>query len=397
MAASSDRHRRARDQMNARAGGVGLSGGNPLVAVLAICVAAAVGLGIAGEVSAEEGLGENEIRWISYPETNTERNKEGLGSVVWGGGSFMKLVSKLAIEGCDVNALVAVTPEGDQLLHHFQAPNFVNRSFGDGNYMRQVPAMSNVGFSCVDVCDIYIGPGAAEGKRTRETCKSADDYIEYASVNEYFDFHTKCIKDFTEEVEEGFFSNVAMFQDPCIAYFKRETSASKVWGVSYGSISNYRRSFYYMRHQPFIIASNDRSEKDLSEGPYSDYFYHVKTILHEMCHQRQDWYLNKFYSTYDDAELRGAGWYRTIEGREFIEVTGYEHSREEGYYLEDDSEYNFGGNQSPIELAADVCAWYILEEKILKNYYPEFYEENIRNAILTPEIIKWVEKYFIVG
>ena len=234
---------------------------------------------------------QHELVWTSYPELNTERNKQGVGSGIWGGGSFFKLISRLAIDGCDVNAFIAVTPEGQRLSHHFQAPGFINRSFGEGNYLREVPAGSRVGFSCVDSCDIYIGPGA--GTATRETCMSADDYIEYANVNSYFDFQTACTWDFSAEVSRGFFDHVALFQDVCIAYFRRATSSTKAFGVAYGPMSNYRRSYTYMRHQPFVIVYNDKSEKDLADGAYSDYYLsYVKTILHEVCHQRQKWYFN---------------------------------------------------------------------------------------------------------
>lgn len=79
-----------------------------------------------------------------------------------------------------------------------------------------------------------------------------------------------------------------------------------------------------------------------------------------------------------------------------IAVAGYKYNEDKGWRLAEDSQYDFGGNQSPIELAADVCAWYILEEKILKDDYPGLYESKARNAKLTPETIAWVEKYMIV-
>ena len=134
-----------------------------LVSLLALCFALSLRAALADDPTADE-LSENQLVWTSWPEINPERNKEGLGGAVWGGGTFLKLISKLAIEGCDVNALIAVTPEGETMMHHFQAPSFVNRDFGEGSYLREVPRGSRIGFSCVDACGIYIGPGA--GKQT---------------------------------------------------------------------------------------------------------------------------------------------------------------------------------------------------------------------------------------
>ena len=127
---------------------------------------------------------QHQVTWTRYPEINTEREKQGFGNVVWGGGSFMKLISKLSIEGCDVNAFIAVTPEGKTLYHHFQAPDFVNKDFGEGNYMRIIPKGSAIGFSCVDVCDIIVGPGEVNTDIKR--CISPDDYIVRFKIDNSF-------------------------------------------------------------------------------------------------------------------------------------------------------------------------------------------------------------------
>ena len=109
-----------------------------------------------------------------------------------------------------------------------------------------------------------------------------------------------------------------------------------------------------MKHRPFIIAYNDilTDTKDISKGIYSDYFLHMITILHELCHQHQKWYTNKFYNTYSNAKNDSQSWYRTKQGKDFINTVGYIYDEEEGYYLEEDNPYNFGGidSTSPIEL-----------------------------------------------
>ena len=345
-----------------------------------------------------EELQENEIEWTRYPEVNTDKQKQGFGNVVWGGGSFMKLISKLSIEGCDVNAFIAVTPEGEKLFHHFQAPDFVNRDFGDGSYMRIIPAGSAIGFSCVDACDIFIGPGAGNAKE--ETCIPADDIM--VNLYQRFDFQTNCIKDFTGEVERQFFSYVPIFQDICVAYFQRETSQEKGWGSSYLAISNYADLYYYMSRQSFIIAYNDHFTTEIDKGIYSDYFSHIQTILHELCHQHQDWYTNKFYKTYDSVKYNNQNWYKTTQAKEFISTIGYIYDEEEGYYLEEDNPYNFVSvyySTSPLEFSAEVCSNYMLET-IYKNEHPELFEgvieRGLRNAMITPETIEWMEKYVAV-
>ena len=168
-------------------------------------------------------------------------------------------------------------------------------------------------------------------------------------------------------------------------------------------MSNYWKSYYYMKRKPFIIAYNDKFTTEINRGVYSDYFLHMKTILHELCHQHQIWYTNKFYNTYSNAQNDNQSWYRTKQGKDFIKTIGYIYDDEEGYYLEENNTYNLGGIYStyPIELAAEVCANYMLE-KIYENYYPELFENmmiegrGLRSAVITPETIEWMEEYVVV-
>ena len=378
--------------------------------LLFIPVAVLVSLGVASSnttVNAEEReLNEYEVQWTQYPAKNTARNKEGTGSIIWGGGSFLKLISKLSIEGCNVNAIAIYKPGTTEVshLHHFQAPDFVNPTFSNGQYMKYIPKGSPVAFTCVDICDILVGPNQdyweEHLRRSNIRCQSYEHNFLLAS----FALTSDCTDDFTEEVKRHFFTRVPIFQDTCIAYFSRKDSTAKISGVATQSMalsSQKGGDVFFRATQPIVLVGNDNvvwNGDDIITDEEKSYMRFVKTIMHELCHQQQSWYVSKFYETYDMANQgQYMYWEDTQAGKELIQRAEYVRNKDGKWVLEEDSPYHNGGYNTPTELAAYVCAGY-LTEKIYNSDYPETPERTraIPRSILTPEMREWVQEYMII-
>ena len=379
-----------------------------LLAVLVVVGAALVVLTLpaGAEDPAGDGgdptLAAHEIQWTRYPAKNTERNKEGFGNAVWGGGSFLKVIGKLAIEGCDVNAIAIYDSAGEELLylHHFQAPDFVNADFGRGEYLRMVPAGSVLAFTCVDACNIFIGPGAKDFRDSVEdgsieACMSVEEYMEWGQFHDYFDIQTGCIDDFRGEIVRQFLPIVPMLQDVCVVYFSAKTSNSKIGGVSYNAhkSDNNSRVFYKMNN-PFIVVNSDNLVKEVGWGC----FRNTNLIMHELCHQQQYWYANKFYNTYDAAKEGDILFWDAIGNVQALaETVGFKVGDDGRFFLEESNRYFSSPyyNHNPLEFAAELCANYVLQN-IYDNEYLEIEHRAVATFFLTDELIEWVEEYMIV-
>ena len=383
----------------------------PILLLATLTVALGLLLTAPGNVRAEEPepeeptLAEYEVEWLQYPEKNTAPNKEGVGSVVWGGGSFLKLVGKLSIEGCNVNAIAIYEPDGTKIthLHHFQAPDFVNPTFSDGQYMKYIPKGSRVAFTCVDACDILVGPNQDrwEDELNRDRCLSYD----YNPIASRFALTSDCTDDFTEEVKRHLLTRVPIFQDTCIMYFSRKNSNNVPWGLATQSIvlsAEKPGNVFFRAFQPMVLVDNDNvvwNGDDVITDDEWRYMIHIDLIMHELCHQQQKWYASKFYYTYNTAN-RGEyiAWEDTQAGKEFREIVGYTQDGDGDWIFDEDNYYWAGTSRPPSELSANVCAGYLVE-KVYEGDYPDVPEgqRDVPRKMLTPEMREWVEKYMIIG
>ncbi len=92
--------------------------------------------------------------------------------------------------------------------------------------------------------------------------------------------------------------------------------------------------------------------------------------IHEVCHAQQDWYSTQYYGVDDSLD----GWIDTEMGKEFINViniSNVETEETHSWFLPGDSLLvGMYDDNSPIELAAEVCSIALLvEEGIYENKY----------------------------
>ena len=231
---------------------------------------------------------------------------------------------------------------------------------------------------------------------------SADDVLagkSYWSFDGLYDFSTDCGWHLPADVTLSFFPYVPTFQDVCVAYYSRR--AGHIAGTSFGSMPyNSKLMLTSMRWQPYILVNDNHADPKSVDGPYADYFLHLRTTFHDLCHDRQFWYSTTFYNTYESVGNREGGWYNTQAGRESVALVGAKRDEERGWVLEAGNRYRVG-RDSPLELAAIVCSDYVLHEIFMKHLHPEYYkpttaEGHWRTILLTLETIEWMEKWYIV-
>ena len=342
-----------------------------LAGLIAVAAALLAGLGAwpapvqADPQGQADGLAEHDLIWLHDPDPGVSQNKEGNGNAIWGGGTFLKLIGKLATEGCNVNAIAIYDSEGGELLysHHFQAPNFVNPDFGDGQYMRYVPTGTVLAFTCVDACDIFVGPGAEETRRRLDACLSVSEYIAKYNPERlpYSDIH--CNYDFTTDVNDYFLHRVPIFQDTCIVYYDGDNYIYN--GFSFDPIElDYDAPAFYRENIPFVFINR----KFLSEGVDEAWSLRSmqRVILHELCHQQQHWYVSKFYDTYDKAEAQDAlsALIRNRAMQELMRIVGHKEDGDGYLYLDETNKYygTSSWNSSPTEFGAEACAHYVMHK-----------------------------------
>ena len=394
-------------------------------------------LGLDGkQAAAEDELEPKEIEWLTDPQPDRIRNKEGAGAVRWGGGSFLHLIGGLSIAGCNVDAIAIWTPEEVEqgyrrisFSHHFRAPDFVNRDFGQGKYTNHIPKHSVASFTCMDECDVFVGPGAAGlTRQNTETCRNYNQKSVYGE-----DRATDCLPLKLGADRNAFAELMPIFHNTCLLYVSSTVRSSSSYPViPSGGASGYvgytktEQGYAYMVSRlPYIqlniyaVHTDYNADKvytaytisDFSEytdGEWlldrdntKDYFSKQGTLMHELCHINQFWYINKFYNTYKTGWSAGkldlhTAWEETQAGQAFIEMMGY---TKEGkrYIIPEDSPYEFiSRSDQPLELSAELCSTYYWVE-VYADSDNEYISESIsyvrRELEEDPALMNWFETY----
>ena len=354
-------------------------------------------------------INETHIRWVTYPEINTNRNKQGQATIQYGGGSFYQLVSRLSTQGCNVHTLSIYNQEKKQTYtYSFENTNEQNQEFTN-NYKQHIPKDTNITITCVDNCTIIYGLDLAEDPRERQRIQNIEKCDDDVSLlNEFFtevygtnlDSYTECTDNWSEGARQ-FFSMVPVFQDICkIEVFLQEGDGSGFFGegMSFqGSTTSPGRALYQY-FVPSIIVGLD---KDPSQRLTDTDLLLIE--FHELCHAHQSWYMFKEYVDYD--YLRHSWhqgptslWHETPMAQEFNGIVGFKQNANGDWYIEDSNsifnrEFSSYYNTNPEELSVQLCNVYLLE-KIQPNNNE--YSKYAQSPYITPQIEQWIEKYIVL-
>ena len=340
------------------------------------------------------GLGETQMRWITYPEINTPRNKQGDAVIQFGGGSQYQLVSRLSIEGCNANELMI----GDT-HYSYEHTNEQNQAFTEA-YKQHIPGSTNIRVACVDNCDIIYGLDLVQSRtrqilEEREKCRDLD--LEwYEHLPETLVSSSLCGDNWSEEARQ-FFAVVPVFQDTC----KIDLVVSELTygGQKFSSILINQKTMY----QPTIPSLYVANHTDpLQRRMHLEL---LRVELHELCHVHQEWYTFKEYTNWKYLSNSGVDetvwvkdlWTETPMATDFNEIVGFEQNHEGDWSIVDSNsiynrEFHPAFRISPLELSAELCFLYLL-----RNIEPNSsYERRTVPPYITPEIEAWIEQYIVL-
>ena len=339
-------------------------------------------------------LTETHIHWITDPQPDIQRNKQGQATIQYGGGSFYQLVSRLSTQGCNVHTLSI-----NGVHYSFENTNEQNQEFTN-NYKQHIPKDTNITITCVDNCDIIYGLDLVEDPNFSHLIQNiewCDDNTEivYAFEPNAIEL-SPCSNDWLQH-SRVFFDIVPVFQDVCKVVVT--VSEQDILGAAAPGVYIQQKAMYQI-FIPFIYVTQHQDpaqqEKDIDV---------IQTELHELCHVHQNWYTFKEYIDYNYLENTSHDgqisflWYETPMAQEFNDIVGftqradgewnplfgsiYYNSFPDGHYVASD----------PKELSADLCANYLLQ-KIQPNNNE--YSQYAQSPYITPEIEQWIQKYILL-
>ena len=348
-------------------------------------------------------LGETHIQWITNPVINSARNKQGTATIQYGGGSFYKLVSRLAVEGCEV---INLNIEGTE--YDFKKSGDDNHEF-TLRYDGHIPKNTDVRVLCVDNCSIFYGGDLSndDDPQRRFRIESLIEAVErnpasrctLGVIGGYADIisSTDCNDDWLNATRQ-LLSLVPLYQDVCKVV---HISRSHGWGQASSGMLIWHGNLMYQvtRAQIDLIAVEGGWESSFERDAQL-----LFTTFHELCHIHQSWYtfkehVNSDYLQDNDIEKElttmSELWYETPMAEEFIEMVKFLRD-EKGKWI-------LGGSiqarnsyiaSDPIEMAADVCALYTLMVVAPDYAYARSYT---KPPYLTDDLERWVEKYVVVA
>ena len=347
-------------------------------------------------------LNETHIHWITDPQPDIQRNKQGQATIQYGGGSFYQLVSRLSTQGCNVHTLSIYNQEKKQTYtYSFENTNEQNQEFTN-NYKQHIPKDTNITITCVDNCTIIYGLDLAEDPRERQRIQDIEKCRDIGAtqidrLSEHLISHSPCGDNWSEKGQE-FFTFVPSFQDICkIDALVREFTSP---GGLMTSILIYHKAMYQAYVPTVYVAQHKDPQHALDDTTL------LKIELHELCHAYQNWYIFKEYVDYDylrdnmgidEQILTLSLWHETPMAQEFNDIVGFKQNTDGGWYITDSgSVFNtqrIYGYTEPVELSAELCAYYLLE-KIQPNNNE--YSQYSKSPYITPEIEQWIEKYIVL-
>ncbi len=323
------------------------------------------------------------IKWLKYPHKNTARNKQGNATIIWGGGSLHKLIGRLAIEGCNVDQIQIKNSNG---VYRYQETGSTNNTFIN-KYRNFISKNTTIYISCIDNCIILKGPGQGAISQN-EKCKNRDNYVTQRTP---IKITKPCGYNFSNIIRTKVLNRLPIFQDTCITKYKITNNGSSKYHNA--------RGFTY---SPMKIANGKIYQNYTASIYLNQNKANTKTEVHELCHIYQAWYTQKIFMNnreisksigQNKSNAFAEKWYSTQMGKEFISITGQVKSKSQqkrnGYTTWSLPAYSnlkqIANNYTPHELAAEVCALYFMRE----------INPGSRN-LLTPRMIRYVEKYFVL-
>ena len=341
-----------------------------------------------------------------------------LFQIEWGGGSLYDLKRRLAVRGCMLDLLWR---QGENEEWHgysqYQVPPSLQRDFLE-RYEADIPA-GTLHAACFDICTFQYETETISAYDPR--CRTAAE----ALSDDQNDASSLCTEQFDPLVIEHAMPLLPRRPDLCIVRIEYDLEAEQAndrydVGVSGALLNQYdddaieigARTWYetYPNRQPAILITSPRNPAGERAPGIRAAALHAEA--HELCHATQDWiFLQSLNQHRRQAQPLHEWWDQSEAGREFATAVGFSRAETGRWALADDRFYRFAyGSDHPAELAAELCAVYLIERMGQPGAY-SFLAYDIQrrayywrtttiefdpNWFLKPLVRQWLEKYMIL-
>ena len=381
----------------------------------ALCMRAAALLAVAGMffflaegISADNDIAEAVAARVLKPtEVVAEIPEEynTLFPLQWGGGSLYQLKGRLATMGCMANTIWLYDNDKWHPYNQYQVPStFAPNVEFQNQYVEFIPA-GTLWADCFRICEF---------KYSDDTDARICETFEYLRERNFFHVFlypisdtSFCTNDFDSLVKEKILPRLPLHPDTCIV--RQEDKA-----VS-GSYNNFFNGFTqtYPNSTPIIVVyapSNYVSPNLSSATQQRNKARLLYTEIHELCHVNQGWHVAQALQPDNilSASPNNNVWYKTPAGKAFIALTGFTKNSIGNWSLPYTSVYKDIYSINPLELSAEMCAFYITESIGIENTYKYRSWRNrgftLRptpidfdtSKYLAPEMVEWLETYIIL-
>ena len=351
----------------------------------ALCMRAAALLAAAGMfiflaegISADNDIAEAVTARVLKPTqaiAEVPEEYDELFEIQWGGGSLYHLKARLATMGCILNTIWVYDDNQWYGYNQYNIPHSFNQSFLT-KFENNIPAGTLYG-DCYNICDFdyydYYGNGE---------CLSYEETREIHQKNNNYPFLMRdssvCDNNFATQVKSKVLPILPILPSTCVVK-QKHSFIDSIGGAPV---------FDKVTYKPHIAISynNERSHRT------------IKTEIHELCHINQMWYKIQNMKPYQFNSYVFSKWNESVESQKFIELVQFQKNEESQWRLPSDSIYKRIYSISPLELNAELCAFYLADKAGIYNFLSNtttITKSNI-NQYLTPQIVEWLETYMVL-
>ena len=323
----------------------------------------------------------------------------------WGGGSLHHLKARLATLGCIADLIWAYDETRAQWRPYsqYRAPASLNQPFLD-RFRDHLPA-GDLYASCFDPCDFrYLDdpPDASIRCGAHPTDLSRLERADW-SGGVSFGFGEPCTDDWHPTVAERVLPDLPRHPAACI--IRTPYCPSPISGIAADEFATY---FYrlsrwrwterdYPVNTPGIVICQAPDDAAAPVNP--DAALYVE--LHEACHLAQSWsvlaWLSPDRPLNPSADPHRNHFEASPAGIEFERIAGFRLSLSRWFFrttadwlLPARSPWLGVYNDSPVELAAELCAEHLARRLGLDSAYSS------QPGILTPEITAWLDRWLLL-
>ena len=339
--------------------------------------------------------------------TLPEQATEGTAFIQWGGGSLYQLTARLAVHGCDVSLLwVWDAQEKDYTGYTFSGPRFLNKNF-NSKYENNIPP-STIWVQCIDMMNHIYGYGLlTENEKQKADALPRGGHREVRVIDPITESDCEG-NNWRPETKKYVLPSIPLTQGVCVILFMQEGLADAPEGRKGFSWHSHNMELYaFENSENQYVYHRFRESIALSRNKMRDYHDLLKVEFHELCHSNQTWHIVKNVFNHDFFIEKYTGNGGTLSYllhspafQEFIDIVGFSQDEKGEWVLPQDSIYRtensfYGGGIYgyfvPHELAAELCAGYLMRKVGSSGYWTEYFE-----FYLEDEVVAWLEKYVFV-